>query len=182
MSTSDIDCMLDLETLSTRPNAIILVIGAIKFSRKGPSLPLDKLNTFYKRITIDSCNKAGLIADDKTIEWWKQQDKKVRYEALDNPERICLRQALEEFSSWFGNCRYIWAQSPDFDCTILGEAYNRCNLKVPWEFWNTRDCRTIFDIGGINKSHLPSIDKHNALQDCYRQMVGVKLVLDNVSS
>ena len=168
------DIMLDLETLSVRPDAAIIVIGAIKFFREGDVLPLEKSDTFYRRITIESCKKAGLRIDNSTVRWWKEQDKAVRYEALENPDRIPLNQALREFAIWMGNSTYVWGNGDDFDCTILGEAFSRCNMKIPWKFFLTRDCRTLFDLAGIKKSDLPSGLEHHAIHDCYRQIVGVK--------
>ena len=43
--------MVDIETLSTRPDSVILVIGAIKFSRNVHLQPfdkLDKIDIFYR--------------------------------------------------------------------------------------------------------------------------------------
>ena len=176
--------MVDIETLSTRPDSVILVIGAIKFSRNGDLQhfeKLDKIDVFYRRITIESCTDIGLRIDDSTLNWWKQQNQKARYEALENPDRIPLKQALQEFSNFIKNSSHIWDNSPDFDCTILGEAFNRCEIEIPWKFWNTRDCRTLFDLGGVSKVNMPSGDEHNAAHDCYRQIVGVKQALKNLS-
>ena len=89
------DIMLDLETLSVRPDAAIIVIGAIKFFRKGNMLSIEDSDKFYKRITVESCKEAGLRIDEPTMEWWKSQDKNVLYEALENPDRVPLKQALK---------------------------------------------------------------------------------------
>ena len=168
------DIMLDLETLSTRPNAAIVVIGAIKFNRSGPTPSYSTCNSFYRRIEITSCIENKLRIDDDTVKWWKEQDKNIQYETLYHPERIGIKQALIEFSQWMRGATYVWGNGDDFDCTILGEAYKRCKLDIPWKFWNTRDCRTLFDICGIQKSDLPQDNYHHALYDCYRQLVGVK--------
>ena len=173
--------MLDLETLSTRSDAVIIVIGAIKFSRKGKTPRLDEMDTFYRRITVKSCEKAGLRIDQSTIDWWKQQDKDVRYEALENPDRVSLEDALRDFSKWFGDAKTcVWGNGADFDCTILGEAFSRIEMQIPWKFFLTRDCRTLFDLAGIKKSDLPTGLEHHALHDCYRQIIGVKLSLKNL--
>ena len=177
---SDKEVMLDLETLSTRPNAVILVIGAVKFTRKDNLQPLEKLDTFYKRITIHSCTKKGLRIDKNSLDWWKEQDKAIKYEAIDNPDRVSLEEALTEFKTWFGNCEKVWGNGDDFDCTILAKAYVRCNMEIPWKFWNTRDVRTLFDLGKVRKFDLPDINEHHALYDCYRQIVGVKRALKNL--
>lgn len=171
------DIMLDLETLSTRPNAVIIVLAAIKFNRKGDLMPIEQLDTFYKRIDVKSCLELGLRADKNTIEWWKKQSPKIRYEALDHPVRSSLFIVLQEFKDWIDNNSRIWGNGDDFDCTILGEAYIRAGMEIPWKFYNTRDVRTIFDLAGITKYDLPDDNEHHALYDCYRQIVGVKIAL-----
>jgi hypothetical protein len=178
---NDTEIMIDLETLSVRSDAAIVVIGAVKFSRIGGLKPLDELDTFYRRIDLESCVENGNRVDEETMKWWKQQDKDARYEALENPDRMPLRQALVEFATWMKGSTFIWANSPDFDCTILAESYHKCNMAVPWKFWNTRDCRTLFDLGGISKKDLPTGDEHNALHDCYRQLAGFKKAIENLS-
>ena len=174
------DCMVDIETLSVRPNAIILTIGAIKFHRKGKMQPLKKLKTFYRKITLDSCKNLGMHKSDETQAWWDIQDKKARYEVFDCPDRVPLKQALQELTEFFQGCNYIWSHGSNFDTVILGEAYHLCELLVPWKFWNIRDTRTLFDLGGVTMRDLPENDKHNAIADCYRQIIGVKMSLDNI--
>ena len=69
------DIMLDLETLSVRPHAAVIIIGAIKFKR-GEIWKVDiteeelyKKNVFFRRITIDSCHKIKLHIDNNTVKW-----------------------------------------------------------------------------------------------------------------
>ena len=101
------EVMLDLETLSTRPNAVILVIGAIKFNRGEKwkdscnKKDLEKLDFFYTRIKIDSCVKAGLHIDPSTQKWWEEQNEESKYEALTNDKRVSLKEALKSFKEWF---------------------------------------------------------------------------------
>jgi hypothetical protein len=45
------DVMLDLETLSTRPNSVILTIGAVKFDPFGGEIDTDK--GLYYRVNVD---------------------------------------------------------------------------------------------------------------------------------
>jgi DNA polymerase III epsilon subunit-like protein len=173
------EIMLDLETLSTRPNAIILSIGAIKFERKGPIRELNELDQFYKRIDIQSCRELGLHYEESVNDWWSRQDQNIRYEALENPDRSCLKDVLHEFKDWFRGCKLIWANGDDFDCVILAEAYKAAGIDVPWNYWDTRDVRTALDIGKISQRDLPANDKHHPVHDCYRQIIGVKKVFSN---
>lgn len=61
--------MLDLETYGTRPNSVILAIGAVAFNPSSPKLGPE----FYSVINYKSSLTAGLLADLATIEWWSRQ-------------------------------------------------------------------------------------------------------------
>jgi hypothetical protein len=170
------DVMVDIETLSTRPNAVIVSIGAIKFDRKGPLEKLEEMDSFYTKVSRESCEVLGMNVDPSTVEWWNRQDDAIRFEALENPEgRLPIKDALKNLATWIGTSQYIWGHGDDFDCVILGEAYNICNIKVPWKFWNTRDTRTLFDLAGIRNADLPKNDKHHPIHDCFRQVSGVSM-------
>jgi len=174
--------MIDLETLSVRANALILTIGAIKFNTKYSLKSLDKMDTFYRRITIDSCREIGCHEDPETQKWWDEQDSVAREEAFSPKDRIPIKQALQELSKWFGKDKYtkVYAHSPNFDITILDEAYKNCGLMPPWNFWNVRCTRTIYCLGNIRMSDLPANNKHHAIDDCYRQIIGVYKSYKNI--
>jgi hypothetical protein len=169
--------MIDLETLSTKNNAIILVIGAIKFNRNdkwNDKFKLENIHEskkFYKRIQISTCEKIGLHKDKKTEEWWAKQDEHIKQEAFGfESERISISDALKEFNKWFKGSTYVWGNGSIFDITILSEAYDRCNIEVPWRFWNVRDVRTILDIYNVNLNNFRDKDLHNAIYDCFYQI------------
>ena len=81
--------VLDLETLGTKTNSSILTIGALIFnpnstdildfvSEKTENSP--SISTFYKKISLDSCESIGLEIDDATIKWWSQQNQEAQDE------------------------------------------------------------------------------------------------------
>ena len=175
------EVMIDLETLSVLPNAIITTIGAVKFDRDNSMKSLENCDTFYHRISIDSCKKVKLKSDQVVLDWWNTQPKEVKYEALENPDRESLHKVLAEFSKWFEGCFKIWGHGDDFDCVILANAYRACDMTVPWKFWNTRDTRTLFDLANISMKDLPQDNKHHAISDAYRQVIGVKKSLKKLS-
>lgn len=182
--------MLDLETLSTRPNAVILVICAVRFNRnhtyseKIDEKSLGTMETFYKRILIHSCLHLGLHVDKQTEDWWNQQDEDIMYEALLNPDRDSLPTVLKSFSKWFGsNPRMrIWGNGSSFDVTILGEAYRLCGIEPPWKYWNVRDLRTVVDLGKVYMNDLPQDGHHNAKYDCYRQIIAFQRAKKNINN
>ena len=166
------DCMLDLETLSTDSHAAIIVIGAIKFDRTTNTPSLDKCDSFYRKITLDSIQ--DFTISKETTAWWYQQDEHIRKEALEGEDRIPLQDALREFAAWYDGCTCVWGNGDDFDCVILGNAFQHFNLETPWRFWQTRDMRTVMDVAGLFSRDLPRGNEHHALHDCWRQIYGVK--------
>lgn len=183
MSTMSSEIMLDLETRSVRPHASILTIGAIRFQRRGELQPYNKMDRFYRRIILDSDKSYNLHVDPETMNWWNTQSEDAKYEAIKNPDRVNIRQALADFSNWVGrNNKYtkVWANSPDFDVTILREAYKRCGMEFPFNFWNVRCCRTIYDLGGVRLKDFPNEIQHHAVYDCYSQIKALKCAYVNL--
>jgi hypothetical protein len=166
------DVIIDIETLSTLPNAIILTIGAIKFNRFEKLKEFDDYETLYIRIDIKSCQNVGLKSDISTVKWWKEQNKDIRYEAINHPDRKSIQEALIELSNFISNSHFIWSQG-SFDSVILENAYRACKIDIPWKFWNIRDSRTLFDIMNIDLKMIEYKKEsvHNALIDCYRQLI-----------
>ena len=123
-----------------------------------------------------------MTINKSTLDWWNKQNQKVRYEAIDNnTNRIELKEALLKFNEWFhnNNIKYVWANSPSFDCVILEQAYKKTGVDIPWKYWNLRDCRTIIDLARIRVVHETNLDKrndnsHHSLYDCYKQILNVQ--------
>jgi len=165
--------MLDIETLSTNSDAVVITIGAIKFNRNEELKPLKDYDTFYVRVDPKSCEEIGCTTDPNTVEWWNNQSKQAKYEALENKDRLPIRETLIAFSRWLDGSKVIWANSPSFDCVILENCYKKCGIDIPWKFWLTRDCRTLYDLAGIRKRDLPSGTLHNSLDDSFSQLIGI---------
>jgi exodeoxyribonuclease VIII len=153
--------MIDLETYSTRPNAAIASIGAVKFQDG------EMLDTFYCTIDANSCKAAGLHFDKETLQWWSQQSREAR-DALIK-DNIPLTQALDDFAQWFGpKSLPTWGNGAGFDNVIMDSAYRALNRKRPWLPWEDRCFRTMKNIVNI------PIDPrqgtyHNALDDAVHQ-------------
>ena len=73
--------MIDLEALSTLPNALILSVGAVKFNpfnNDEDACPNGtvKLPTYYARIDIESQGDEFDISEP-TMEWWAKQEEHI---------------------------------------------------------------------------------------------------------
>lgn len=180
------DVMIDIETLSTHPNAHILTIAAVKFKRDTHKLPKrdDSKLTFYRRISHKSCEDLKLHKSKATVEWWQQQSAAARKECFDDSlERTNLKSALLELTKWFGgNVGSVWSHGDDFDLVILASAYRACGIEqsIPWKFWETRDTRTVFDLANL-KYRYSGNTHHHALDDCFSQITHLWKCLEKLS-
>ena len=140
---------------------------------------LKDLETFYVRVTQDSCKKLNMEVNKDTLEWWNLQSEESKYEAFINKDRIQIKDALINLSKFLKNSKYIWAHSPNFDCIILENAYKLCNLEIPWKFYNLRDTRTLYDLGKVALKNNDN-NKHHSLYDCYNQIATLKKAFKNL--
>jgi len=170
------DVMIDIETLGTDRNSIILTIGAVKFDRANENFNEE----FYKRVSIDSCKQLGMTFDKATMEWWNKQSKEVRDEAFYATPREDIKEVLTALKTFVGDGTKVWSHGSCFDIVMLEDIYKKCGISVPWKFWNIRDTRTLYDVTSV--SLLADKNAHNALYDCQRQVKGVRDALKKLEN
>lgn len=162
--------MVDLETLDTKTSATILTLGAVRFDPYS-SAPMKEL---YLRVDLTSQDSLGCTVSDDSLNWWKQQDVSIMEEAFDPRNRIPIHEVINQFHALAWNCDAFWSHGATFDLMILQNIYDRLGRTYPWNFWQMRDTRTLFDIG--HDPEMPQGSKHNALEDAKRQAIGVRNV------
>lgn len=159
-----IHAMIDLETLSTNPDAVILTIGGVKFDAHTNQEPYQPL---YHRVDVDSQTDMGRHVMQDTLDWWGQQDPEVTAEALGDEGRISLDEMTKILNKWCVGVDAFWCQGPLFDYAILQNLYSQMKKPCPWNFWAIRDSRTVFSM--VPKVKEERVGLHNALEDCYFQ-------------
>ena len=167
--------MLDMETLAVSPNAVVLSLGAVHFDPYGTGYS----DSLYFRIDIDDQDALGREVDPGTLEWWGRQDPAIMEEAFSPDNRIPLVDAMDQFHRFAWNCSAFWSHGATFDLVILENIYRQLNKPLPWNYWQLRDTRTLFDLG--HDPEMPQGSKHNALEDAIRQAVGVQNVYRKLS-
>jgi hypothetical protein len=167
--------MVDLETLATSPDAAILTLGAVLFDPYSPRV-FDKM---YVRVTLESCTDLGMKVDDKTVEWWAAQSASAQEEAFgEGPDRVSIQEAIEKFHKFAWNCDAFWSHGSIFDINILDTYYRALNKAPPWNFWQIRDTRTLFDLG--YDPEMPKTTAHKALDDANAQAIAVQTVMRKI--
>ena len=163
--------MIDLETLSTNPNATILTVGGVKFD---PYNAIEPAQGMYFRVDVDSQTKMGRDVMQETLDWWATQPKEISDEALGDENRISLEEMIKTINKWSVGVDVFWCQGPLFDYAILQDIYKQLGHPAPWQYWQIRDSRTLFNL--VPKEMDKRTGLHNALEDCKFQAKKVQKV------
>ena len=164
------DIMLDLETLATSPDSVILTFGAIKFDPFDPDKEMGP--GLYHRINVDEQIELGRNVDEGTVAWWGTQSEEVREEALGEKDRIGLDEFAKELNRFVVGANRIWAQGPVFDIVILENLYRQLGKPTPWPYYLIRDSRTLLKALGDTRKGGALL--HNALADCVSQAEAIQ--------
>lgn len=156
-SPSPYSLILDLETLDTAPTSIITEMGVLVFNRNDFS----EHACFSAEPCIFQQLAVARTASPETISF--HHSKGTLPHELDSYHPKQAVRDLHHFIGLYAPHR-IWIQGPDFDRPILEHFCNQFGEDLPWEFWRTRDTRTLWDTAfpGVKHDKRP----HHAMPDC----------------
>lgn len=162
--------MLDMETMAVSPRSVVLSLGAVQFNPFGDEI----YDEIYFKIDIDDQDKLGREIDPNTLDWWSKQDPEIMEEAFSPQGRIHLDEAMNQFHKFAWGCDKFWSHGATFDLVIIEDIYRQLKKSLPWNYWQLRDTRTLFDLGWDPK--MSKDNKHDALEDARRQAIGVQYI------
>ena len=169
--------MLDMETLGTSPNSVILSIGAIKFDPDTNELH----NPLYIVINTQSCLDVGMTINQDTLLWWEQQDPEAsKVIGMAKESDVTIHEALRTFNKYVTHSSCVWGNGADFDNAMLQEAYNKCGIEPAWMFYNNRCYRTMKNM--VRVEHKRRGVHHNALHDAQYQAEHLMKILQKFRS
>ena len=170
--------VVDIESLSTAPNAKIASIGAVGVDLQ----ELTITDRFYCRIEHHLQQRA---MDMPTLQFWKEQQitNPVAYaEIYSEDGRLSLREGLTSLNDFIASVDasythadekrrpQLMGNGSEFDNVVLANAFNQKGIEMAWDFGCNQSLRTamLFSrLKGINpKSEVEFIGvQHHALHD-----------------
>jgi hypothetical protein len=164
--------MIDMETLDTLPSTVILTIGAVLFDPRGNGT-IEKIEL---RPTMDEqTDQYGRSISDDTLRWWSQQSPEALEEAMGERDRISFKDCMEKLYKFcWQRSDKVWSNGSVFDIMVAENAFRQLGMQNPWNFWNIRDCRTIYDIAGVSLKDGGHVTSHKAVEDAERQAIVVQ--------
>lgn len=159
--------MVDIETLGTAADAVILSIGAVRFD-----LDSDKIGDegFYASVSIESNLDWKRRIQEDTLLWWLKQT--PASQNVFHEPKTTLDVALSDFSDWMADTpdAFVWSMGADFDLPMMAHAYRTMSMDVPWKFWNSRCARTYKTLPQAKSIKIARAGTHhNALDDAVYQ-------------
>lgn len=179
--------MLDIETLGTKPDAVVLSIGLVEFNPYDLQDPFEYIKSIYYELEIQSqLNVHNRSIDLNTLSFWMNKDPEF-LNGIINQSRSSMRgseNALKMISLELDKLDIIWCKGPAFDTVILENLFNQYDMPAPWAYYNVRDVRTMYDVGELLGVDLPDFEgrKHNALDDAIHQARCVNAVCRALSA
>lgn len=168
------DIMIDLETLATSPNSVVISVAALRFDpfADDSNTNVKDMDHFYARVNLESFDWPEAEISEDTLAWWATQSPEAQEAAFgDGVERLDIREAMTQLFEFCKPIDRIWANAPSFDAVILETHARKLKMQVPWQYWMHRDTRTIFKmVDGLEKRNA----SHDALDDCWRQVVDLQ--------
>ena len=172
---------MDIETLSTRANAVVLSVGICLFDIKKVQ-SFDEIVEGGIELFFDTQAQvdAGRHIDQSTLDWWsKQGEAAQRVLNVDPAQQIHPRKFYGVFEKFCGdnviqvaflqNKARWFARGPTFDMSIMDDMFRDFNVTSPWKYWLVRDIRTHLEALGLNTNLQLTRPKnmihHNALHD-----------------
>lgn len=173
------DIMIDIETLGTTADSVVLSVGVVKFS--GDKILDSKEYILPSKYQINNLHRRVQVS---TIDWWSSRSNNARKVLKDvqdsdkyyhsQPHRsieyICAN-ILDHLV--LPDVRYIWFKG--FDMGVLSHLFTQLNLDMSgYDFRKEMDFRTIENL----VKHTPEYQKfrktititHNAVDDCLNQI------------
>lgn len=179
------DVVVDLETLSTETDAVVLSIGAVRIHPRSHDRAgyFSEDRVFYARLDEEEQEENGRDVSEETVAWWKAQSKEARKVFKEKREPVL--SCLTRFANFCKGARRIWGNSNMFDNAILRDLYEEYELEYPVPFRKDLDLRTALWIWRETfphmKGRLPDDNEveynHTALDDAKAEALGLQQIM-----
>lgn len=145
---------LDIETISTKSNAVILSVGIIYADaslEKTTYAELIQNGIYVKFDTKDQVERLGRHVEKRTVDWWMKQAPLVRDMAMKpSPKDLKVEHGLSVLSTWIkekqqGRNELCWIRG-FMDSTTLEDLTSQLEVPSVFPYNSYRDVRTAIDL------------------------------------
>ena len=164
------DLMIDIETLGTSPDSVVLSVGMVRFNPV--SLSVAEAHCFS--IDIQAQLDIGRKINGGTLIWWMDKPEKAlmlrEQIAPSGTPPLDIEKALSAIHSVAKKAHRIWGNGVGFDNTIIHSLGRDFAAFDVWPYWNDRCFRTFARLFDPEAKLRPAQADHNPLEDAKLQM------------
>ena len=148
------DVMIDIETLGTSFDSVMLSCSLVKFDIDTGEIS-DELTVYFDlQQSIDK----GFKINAGTLQWWLTQNSDVFAKQFKDEMAHDSLYAIQRF---INEDAKVWGNSASFDLGILGNYFKEYEIHQPWKFWNEMCVRTVCNINPSAKMNTEFVgEKH----------------------
>lgn len=141
--------MIDIETIGTAANTVVLSVGAATFNKEGVHSKKEWTLDMQEQI------KKGRGFDQSTLFWWMKQKDEAKKAFDPKLPKISLAEFFPSFEDYIDaeltkqkekrDELKPWGNGANFDITIIEDMYRNQGPgmeAIPWKFWNIMCFRT----------------------------------------
>lgn len=170
------EIMVDIETLSSEPNALMVSLGAVTRDSKG------NLIKFEAVVSPNHYSNKLDISHD-TIMWWLKQSEEARA-SITRPGKS-LVEVCAGFNQWLrqvtptGAKPRLWGNGATFDNVILRANYKVAGMTPAWGFREDACYRTLKNLFPDTPWTPPAV-AHSAISDAEAQFIHLETILARI--
>lgn len=193
----------DFETLSTdRIKGIVTCIAGIRFSEDRylsdnpyTFAELAESAQFMKFDVLSQAEHYGRQMSKSTIDWWRQQPKKVQEQLVEPSDSdVPLTEIKTFFDQLIGNhetVSKVYSRGNTFDPILVSYIFSDIGAEQPYPFWKDRDTRSMieglsygadlknsFMVPGLENQFIAHDPRHDIAMDVMRMQYILRLLND----
>lgn len=192
------DFIIDLETLGSKPDSIVIDMSVLVFNPdiSGPVESIDELIKRGKRWKLNlAAQRGNRSVNPATVAWWREQSPEAKANLAPSDEDRLIADAIPELLQFLkdNNVNSFksqgWCRGMSFDFPILvdmiRETYGVLDTDKlePVKFWAQRDVRTAIEsllcsrglaMTPLRKGTLDGFVAHDSIHDCAKDVIMLK--------
>lgn len=160
------EMMIDLETLSTKVNAVIVECGWCLFDLE----PSFIHSSGSLCLSVEEQLEMGRDINYDTLKWWLMQSEEARKKLCAPSDIYSVKEFLvylHDAFNWKADIEGVWSHGLTFDLPILSHLFAQMKMKEPWHYKTPRDTRTMLWLSPVD--FVPATIKHSAEADAIAQ-------------
>jgi len=182
--------VLDLETLGSLNNSVILSVGMVAVDSAEDYEFADLIkHGFYAKLDVASQVKDGRKIYKDTLDWWEKQGPDAQRILKPLKTDMHWSKLMPAMFNWFKkegidfDKAKFYSRGSHFDFALLHDLFRITGdagaMEIPWRYWNIHDSKTVVEtlLGHDVDVNPKGFIHHDCLHDAAREYLKMELAI-----